>query len=218
MAVGVPRIWTLKSVARPLPPDTENDLIAIDKIRSVLPQDAGDSYSPLILTPINFTDELMLIAFPSPPAYVDFNDMLGERPSFFTRVKAKSKNKPKESMVPASFASTAPLPAAVPAMNPLLKRVMPLSLAPPQKKKCPLPKNKVASKLRIRGSEEDAVLSQGSVSPLEPTAPLAVTVDLTSSDTHADTGMGLHSEPHVPLQVEPFSWLPDLMCEEGYLS
>ncbi|GAA0153109.1 hypothetical protein LIER_11423 [Lithospermum erythrorhizon] len=108
-------------------------------------------------------------------------------------------------MVPASFAPPTPLPAAVPAMNPLLKRItdnMPLSLAPPQKKKCSLPKKKVMSKLRIHDSEEDAVRSQGSASPLEPTAPLAVTVDLTSSETHLDMGMGLHGEPPVPLQVE----------------
>ncbi|GAA0153110.1 hypothetical protein LIER_11424 [Lithospermum erythrorhizon] len=43
MVVGVPRIWTLKSDARPLPPNSENDVIAMDKIRSVLPQDATDS-------------------------------------------------------------------------------------------------------------------------------------------------------------------------------
>ncbi|GAA0149681.1 hypothetical protein LIER_08799 [Lithospermum erythrorhizon] len=86
---------------------------------------------------------------------------------------------------------------------------MPISLAPPQKKKClpskkkcPPPKEKVASKLRIRGSKDYAVLSQGSASPLESTAPMAVTVDLTSSETHSDTGMGIHGEPLVPLQVE----------------
>ncbi|GAA0149008.1 hypothetical protein LIER_08293 [Lithospermum erythrorhizon] len=108
-------------------------------------------------------------------------------------------------IVRADASYQAPLPAAVPIVNPLLKRVadsMPLSLAPPQKKKCPLPTKKVASKLRIHGSEEDAVLSQGSASPLEPMAPLAVTVDLSSSETRSDTGMGLHREPPVPLQVE----------------
>ncbi|GAA0148724.1 hypothetical protein LIER_36781 [Lithospermum erythrorhizon] len=42
MADGVLRIWTLKSEARSLPPDTENDLLAMDKICSVLPQDAAD--------------------------------------------------------------------------------------------------------------------------------------------------------------------------------
>ncbi|GAA0158644.1 hypothetical protein LIER_15610 [Lithospermum erythrorhizon] len=100
-------------------------------------------------------------------------------------------------MVPASFAPAAPLLAATPAVNPILKRVadnMPFSLAPPQKKKCLPPKKKclppkkkVSSKLRIRDSEDQAVLSQGSASPLEPTAPMAVMVDLTSSETHSDT-------------------------------
>ncbi|GAA0159039.1 hypothetical protein LIER_15920 [Lithospermum erythrorhizon] len=55
----------------------------------------------------------MLIASASPPVDVDFNAMLGERPSFFTRVKAKSKTKPRESMVPVSFAPATPLPTAV---------------------------------------------------------------------------------------------------------
>ncbi|GAA0168714.1 hypothetical protein LIER_23369 [Lithospermum erythrorhizon] len=43
MAIGVPCIWTLKSEARPLSPDTESNVIAMEKIRSVLPQDAADS-------------------------------------------------------------------------------------------------------------------------------------------------------------------------------
>ncbi|GAA0150764.1 hypothetical protein LIER_09629 [Lithospermum erythrorhizon] len=45
--------------------------------------------------------------------------------------------------------------------------------------------------------------------------PATVTVDLSSSETHSNTGMGLHGEPSVPLQVElsqpfpPRGKLPD---------
>ncbi|GAA0150763.1 hypothetical protein LIER_09628 [Lithospermum erythrorhizon] len=93
-------------------------------------------------------NELMLIASASPLADVEFDTMLGERSSFFTRVKAKYKTKPRESMVPASFAPATPLPAAASAINPLLKRVannMPVPLARPQNKtKRLLPKKKAA--------------------------------------------------------------------------
>ncbi|GAA0157705.1 hypothetical protein LIER_38502 [Lithospermum erythrorhizon] len=134
--------------------------------------------------------------------------MLGERTSFFTRVKAKSKTKPRESMVPSTFAPAAPFSTSVPTVSPILKRVannIPAPLAPPPKRsKCP--KKRDASRLMIRDSEEGAGLSQGSASPLGPAtlpaAPLAVMVDLTSSETFSDTGMGLHGDPTIPLQVE----------------
>ncbi|GAA0161583.1 hypothetical protein LIER_17864 [Lithospermum erythrorhizon] len=58
----------------------------------------------------------------------------------------------------------------------------------------------------IRDSEEGATFSQGSESPLGPatfpTAPLAVTLDLTSSETFSDTGIGLHGDRPIPLKVE----------------
>ncbi|GAA0168713.1 hypothetical protein LIER_23368 [Lithospermum erythrorhizon] len=150
----------------------------------------------------------MLIVFAGLPADVDFDAMLGKRPSFFTLFKAKSKTKPRESMVHSTFVPAAPFSTSIPTMNPLLKRVadnIPAPLGPPPKRrKCP--KKTIASRPMIRDSEEGAALSQGSASPLGPatfqSAPLAVTVDLTSSETLSDTGMGLHSDPPIPLQVE----------------
>ncbi|GAA0174242.1 hypothetical protein LIER_27680 [Lithospermum erythrorhizon] len=58
MAIGVPRIMTLKSEARPLPPDTESDLISVEKIRSVLPQDTDETER---LSWYTYVDEAMLI-------------------------------------------------------------------------------------------------------------------------------------------------------------
>ncbi|GAA0161582.1 hypothetical protein LIER_17863 [Lithospermum erythrorhizon] len=58
MAIGEPRIWTLKSEACPLPPNTESDVIAMGKIRSVLPQDVTDSEQ---LPWHTYVDESMLI-------------------------------------------------------------------------------------------------------------------------------------------------------------
>ncbi|GAA0155329.1 hypothetical protein LIER_13083 [Lithospermum erythrorhizon] len=149
-----------------------------ENIRSILPQDTDETeqlpwytyvdeallikaglvydkeFDPHVQDDPPTWDELVIIASACPPDEVDLDAMLGERPSFFTRVKTKSKTKPREFMVPADFAPAAPcLPTTLPApvLNLVLKRVaenIPASLSQPSKKpKRSAPKKKAASKV-----------------------------------------------------------------------
>ncbi|GAA0175489.1 hypothetical protein LIER_28654 [Lithospermum erythrorhizon] len=98
---------------------------------------------------------------------VNFDEMLGERPSFFDRVKIKSNTKPKESMVAPDFARVAPLPSssiAAPQVRPMLKRIsseIPTSTSnPPKMAKKDAPSKKT-SKVFARDSGEEETHSQG---------------------------------------------------------
>ncbi|GAA0151489.1 hypothetical protein LIER_10198 [Lithospermum erythrorhizon] len=268
MGVGVPRIWTLKDETKLIPTDTEADIIAVEKIRSTLPQDtdnmerlpwftyvdeamlvaagliydkefdleANDEpptwginlllclYDVDLFSNFNhyiccFTEELMIIASVAQPVEVDFDAMLGERPSFFDRMKMKPKKMPRKSMVPTDFKPAAPLPiSSIPErkVNSILKRIpknIPSSTSHPSKRtKRSVPK-KFAPQVFVCDFEEGAAHSQGSahMGPVALPATLpAATVDLTSSTTLSDPAMGPYGDQgieHLSLQVvlsQPF--------------
>ncbi|GAA0167603.1 hypothetical protein LIER_22492 [Lithospermum erythrorhizon] len=122
---------------------------------------------------------------------VDFDAMLGERPSFFDRVKIKSKMKPRESMVPADFVHVAPLPLTVvlvPQVRSMLKRIandIPTSTSNPSKKAKKVVSPKKSSKPLARDSGEEETCSQ--VGPVVPKATLpTIVVDVASSVTLSD--------------------------------
>ncbi|GAA0174544.1 hypothetical protein LIER_27915 [Lithospermum erythrorhizon] len=112
MAVGVPCIWTLHEDAKSLPTDTADDLVAMARIQSLLPQ--GENK----LLWYAFTDEAMLVkaglvydkefhpkAPDDPPSwatdlYLIFS--FHDRPSLFPRVAITTKTKPLPSMIPES--------------------------------------------------------------------------------------------------------------------
>ncbi|GAA0140673.1 hypothetical protein LIER_01979 [Lithospermum erythrorhizon] len=160
-----------------------------------------------------YQDELLIAC---PLEDVDFDAMLGERPSFFTSVKPKSKKKPRASMVPAGFAPAAPPPLTsipAPVVNPVLKRVadnIPALFASLLRKRSDMhPKKIITSKVLARDSEEGTVHSQGSASPVGLVAPQATPpaplVDFTFSATLSDHGMGQYGDQNVgnlPRQVE----------------
>ncbi|GAA0150259.1 hypothetical protein LIER_09238 [Lithospermum erythrorhizon] len=149
MAIGVPHIWTLKDEAKPLPFCTGTDIEAVDKIRSAIPQDTETTrrlpwYTfvdevMLVLAGLVYDkefdpeakddpptwDELMIITSSSQMEEVDFDKMLG-RPSFFYRIKIASKTKPRESLVPSTFAPVVPLTTTTihaPQVRPMLKKI-----------------------------------------------------------------------------------------------
>ncbi|GAA0170331.1 hypothetical protein LIER_24619 [Lithospermum erythrorhizon] len=82
--------------------------------------------------------EIANISASAEPKLVDFDDMLMDHPSLFTRVAIVPKAKPRKSMVPEAT-STSPPPTvnvSIPTINPLLKRMATASpsVLPPSKK------------------------------------------------------------------------------------
>ncbi|GAA0181358.1 hypothetical protein LIER_30232 [Lithospermum erythrorhizon] len=126
-----------KDEAKSPPLCTRADIRAVEKIRTALPQETENTYklpwyafideAMLVLAGLVYDKEFVPEAKEDPPTWgkllginstnqmedVDFDAMLGERPSFFDRVNIKSKTKPRESMVLSDFAPTAPLPPTV---------------------------------------------------------------------------------------------------------
>ncbi|GAA0157737.1 hypothetical protein LIER_43416 [Lithospermum erythrorhizon] len=171
MAIGVPSLFpfAIKDEAISLPLCSDADIRAIDKIRSILPQETETTHRLPWYTFVDeamlvLADELMIITSMSKIEEVDFDAMLGERPSFFDRVKITSKVKPKESMVPSDFPPATPLPSsfvAIPQVRPILKRIasaFPTIASKSSKKTVP---SKKASKVLARDSEEIETHSQG---------------------------------------------------------
>ncbi|GAA0150997.1 hypothetical protein LIER_09813 [Lithospermum erythrorhizon] len=117
--------------AKSLPPCIDAYIIAADKICTALPQDTEKTqklpwYAFIDEAMLVLADELMVITSASQMDEVDFDEMLGEKPSFFDRVKIKSKTKPRESMVLADFAPATPLPSIpvpTPQVRTMLKRI-----------------------------------------------------------------------------------------------
>ncbi|GAA0150598.1 hypothetical protein LIER_37139 [Lithospermum erythrorhizon] len=114
----------LAKTSTPTPPPPSSNLLAI-----TIPKGAKDKVARAEKA---YQDELVNIASSQAPQLVDFNDLLMDLPSLFTRVAITTKMKPRESLVPKAVASSplasgATLPT--PSINPLLKRMA--SDAPP---------------------------------------------------------------------------------------
>ncbi|GAA0150870.1 hypothetical protein LIER_09714 [Lithospermum erythrorhizon] len=209
-----------KDGARSLSICTDADIRAVDKIRSALPQEKETThrfpwYTFVEEAILVLADELMIITSARQMEEVDFDAMLGERPSFFDRVKITSKVKPRESMVPPDFAPAAPLPSSsvvVPQVRPILKRIaseFPTTTSKPPKKAKKAVLSKKPSKVMARDSEEVETHSQGVGSQVGPVIPKAtspaIVVEVTSSDTLSDL-MANHladlNEGHLSLREE----------------
>ncbi|GAA0175847.1 hypothetical protein LIER_28943 [Lithospermum erythrorhizon] len=177
MSKGVPRIWTLKEEARGIPIPSAEDMYSVGKLRGALPQ--GENKLPWYT--FCDDDELVAIVASKEPQLVDFDDMLIDRPSLFTRVPIVTKNKTRESMIPEATSTSPPTNIVpTPPINPLLKRMVtaaptvppPLKKAkknaPPKKKilahdssklsiPFPTPFQKVALEEKVRLSKEKSV-------------------------------------------------------------
>ncbi|GAA0186519.1 hypothetical protein LIER_33807 [Lithospermum erythrorhizon] len=104
-----------------------------------------------------FADEIANIAASAEPKLVDFNDMLMDRLSLFTRVAIVPKTKPRKSMVLEATSSSPPptVNVHIPMINPLLKRMAMTSpsVPPPSKKaKKAAPSKKKVSKILAHDS------------------------------------------------------------------
>ncbi|GAA0168182.1 hypothetical protein LIER_22954 [Lithospermum erythrorhizon] len=142
MVEAVPRIWTLKEEARGLLILSAADIDSVAILRNILSQGENKllwyafcDEAILVMAGLVYDkvfNELVNIASSQAPQLVDFNDMLMDRPSLFTRVAITTKTKPRESLVPEAVSSS-PLPSGAtlptPSINPLLKRMA--SDAPP---------------------------------------------------------------------------------------
>ncbi|GAA0176380.1 hypothetical protein LIER_29385 [Lithospermum erythrorhizon] len=172
MAEGVPRIWTLKEEARGLPIPSAVYMDSVGKLR----------------------DEIANIAASIKPQLVDFDDMLMDHPSLFTRVAIITKTKPRESLIPEAT-STSPSPtnrAPTQTINPLLKRMatsVPSASQPSKKAKKSAPPKKKATQVLARdsfGEESQAHRVQPAVGVLVHVSVNVVTLD--SSTTISDQG------------------------------
>ncbi|GAA0172206.1 hypothetical protein LIER_26073 [Lithospermum erythrorhizon] len=149
-------------------------------------------------------DELVAIDASKEPQLVDFDDMLMDRPSLFTRVPIVTKTKLRESMIPEAISTSPPtntIPA--PTINPILKRKATVApSAPPPlrkaKKNAPPPKKKVLAR--------DSLSEGSQTHGLQPTAGVVATpanvVTLDSSTTVSDHSVGHQreaSEVRLPL-------------------
>ncbi|GAA0152848.1 hypothetical protein LIER_11223 [Lithospermum erythrorhizon] len=168
-------------------------------------------FSQSDLTVFSFANEIAIIVAFAKPQLVDFDDMLMDRPSPFTRVAIVTKTKPRESLV-LEATSTSPPPtnsAPTPAINPLLKRmatVVPSASQPSKKaKKCGPPKKK-ATQVLARDTSAEASQAHGvqpatrvvvppseNVGPLELQAPERVLQD----DYISSQGLLRYCLPHL---------------------
>ncbi|GAA0152925.1 hypothetical protein LIER_11284 [Lithospermum erythrorhizon] len=81
--------------------------------------------------------EITAMAASTKPQLVDFNVMMMDHPSLFTRVAITTKTKPSESMVPEATSTSPHLPSAIvptPSINPMLKRMKAKKYFPSKKK------------------------------------------------------------------------------------
>ncbi|GAA0162188.1 hypothetical protein LIER_18334 [Lithospermum erythrorhizon] len=105
-------------------------------------------------------DEIADIAASTEPKLVDFDDMLMDSPSLFTRVAIVPKKKPRKCMIqePSSISPPPTNNVHIPAINPLLKRMATTSPSvplPSKKAKKMAPSKKKASQVLARDSSDE---------------------------------------------------------------
>ncbi|GAA0186213.1 hypothetical protein LIER_33501 [Lithospermum erythrorhizon] len=182
MGTSVPYIWTLQDEARGLSTSTAGDMDDVALIRRTLPQ-----------------AEITSCAAPkSKPAEIDFDEMLSERPSLFTRVAITTKTRPRESLAPESAPASIPT-ILIPSMLKRMATEIPSSTSRPSKRTKTSSLKKKVTQVLARDSKEEETHSVGVESQVGPVAPHTTTqrapvVDLESSATVSDQGAAYPDE------------------------